>query len=119
MKVRLDYVSNSSSASFLIRLPKPIGKYEKDEFLSLFKTRDMVYGEDEGECYAGVKKNEYYFVDLFNDEGYMYWGTPFKLDDGQFLYNVSIHDGIVELYDAVMMEAKVNKELIPYWKYDS
>lgn len=119
MKVRIDYVSNSSSASFLIRLPKPIGKYEKDEFLSLFKTRDKTYGEDEGEYYAGVGKNEYYFIDLFNDEGYMYWGTPFKLDDGQFLYNVSIHDSITELYDAVMMEAKVNKELIPYWKYDS
>lgn len=118
MKIRVDYVSNSSSASFLIRLPKPIGKYEKDEFLSLFKTRDKTYGEDEGWDYC-VGKNESYFTDLFNDEGYMYWGTPFKLDDGQFLYNVSIHDSITELYDAVMMEAKENKELIPYWKYDS
>lgn len=117
MKVRIDYVSNSSSASFLIVLPKEIEKYERDEFVNLFKTKDETYGEDEGYDYS-VGKNSGYFYDLFDGDD-TYWGTPFKLNDGKYMYNLSISDHHVELYEALMMEAKANKKLIPYWKYDS
>lgn len=115
MKVRTDYVSNSSSSSFLICLPKPIENLKVDEFIRLCKTKDQKVGEDEG-WDSGRDINAKYFKKLFDDE---YWGTPFKLDDGRMMYNVCIHDSNQGVYQAVMMEAQYNKDLIPYWKYDS
>ena len=119
MKIRLDYVSNSSSASFLICLPKEINDYKKEEFVNLFKTKDKTYGEDKGYFYSDIGTNGYYFGDFLFPGERTYWGTPFKLDDGKFMYNVSVHDNDnQELFSAMIEEAEQNKELIPYWKYD-
>jgi len=38
MKTRSDYVSNSSSSSFIIHLDKPIDEYSKEEFMEKFET---------------------------------------------------------------------------------
>ncbi len=48
MKIRSDFVSNSSSGNFIVVLDKPITEYTKDEFFKMFKTTDrkvtdMVY----------------------------------------------------------------------------
>lgn len=50
MKIRCDYVSNSSSSSFIVKLDKSIHDYSLDEFKRLFASNTILE-----EIYARLK----------------------------------------------------------------
>lgn len=65
MKCRTDYVSNSSSTSFIVNLPKPIEDYDIDEFKQLFnRNNDDVIDRLYENLRCGYPKYSYKVTDM-------------------------------------------------------
>ena len=72
MKVRSDFVSNSSSSSFVLKLKRPIETYTVDEFIQQFRTYQA-------------------FKAMFNEVKKV--RTQFVKKDGKYVYEIPLTGG--------------------------
>lgn len=100
MKIRTGFVSNSSSSSFIVELPKPIEEYSLVEFIDLLKGNNLEGIETLFNDLNKVKDGE---VDISLIK---YYNVPKKLPENNYIVEYEDDNGSLGCY--------IEHEFMPY-----